>query len=121
MVKNEGLGPWGESIAAEVLRRRGFSVIEKNYRSRYGEIDVIAENECYLVFAEVKLRRSSDYGAAREFVDTRKQERLRRTALLWLEEHETQLQPRFDVIEIYAPDGLSTRKPAVRHIEDAFI
>ena len=121
MVKNEGLGPMGEAIAAEVFRRKGYAVIARNYRSRFGEIDLIAENGQYLVFAEVKLRRSSAYGAAREFVDARKQERIRQTALLWLEEHETALQPRFDVVEIYAPEGARTAKPAVRHIEDAFI
>ena len=51
---------------------------------------------------------------------TRKQERLRQTALLWLEGHETRLQPRFDVIEIYAPDGMATKQPVIRQLEDAF-
>ena len=69
---------------------------------------------------EVKLRKSAEYGAAREFVDARKQERLRQTALLWLEGHETRLQPRFDVIEIYAPDGMATKQPVIRQLEDAF-
>ena len=74
----------------------------------------------FLIFAEVKLRKSAEYGAAREFVDARKQERLRQTALLWLEGHETRLQPRFDVIEIYAPDGMATKQPVIRQLEDAF-
>ena len=59
-------------------------------------------------------------GIWREFVDARKQERLRQTALLWLEGHETRLQPRFDVIEIYAPDGMATKQPVIRQLEDAF-
>ena len=105
------LGPWGEALAAEFLRRRGYHIVATNYRSRYGEIDIIAE---------VKLRRTAHFGAAREFVDLRKQERLRATASMFLEEHETALQPRFDVIEIYAPDGLQTRHPYLRQIEDAF-
>ena len=88
---------------------------------RYGEIDIIARSDDYLVFAEVKLRKSAYFGAAREFVDLRKQERLRATASMWLEEHETSLQPRFDVIEIYAPDGMQTKCPQIRQIEDAFI
>ena len=113
-------GPWGEALAAEFLRRRGYHIVATNYRSRYGEIDIIAENAEYLVFAEVKLRRTAHFGAAREFVDLRKQERLRATASMFLEEHETALQPRFDVIEIYAPDGLQTRHPYLRQIEDAF-
>ena len=120
MKSKPALGAWGEAIAAEALKARGFAVIERNYRSRYGEIDIIAENREYLVFAEVKLRKSAYFGAAREFVDARKQEKLRATASMWLEEHETSLQPRFDVIEIYAPDGLQTRHPYLRQIEDAF-
>ena len=121
MANKTELGTWGEAIAAEVLRSRGFTVVEQNYRSRYGEIDIIAENREYLVFAEVKLRKSAYFGAAREFVDARKQEKLRATASMWLEKHETSLQPRFDVIEIYAPDGMQTKCPQIRQIEDAFI
>ena len=120
------LGPWGEALAAAFLRKRGYHIVATNYRSRYGEIDIIAEIDLILykddtlVFAEVKLRRTAHFGAAREFVDLRKQERLRATASMFLEEHETALQPRFDVIEIYAPDGLQTRHPYLRQIEDAF-
>lgn len=110
----------GEAIAAEVFRRKGYAVVARNYRSRFGEIDVIAEDRKFLIFAEVKLRKSAEHGAAREFVDARKQERLRQTALLWLEGHETRLQPRFDVIEIYAPDGMATKQPVIRQLEDAF-
>ena len=114
------LGPWGEALACEYLRGRGCRIVACNYRSRFGEIDVIAEDRKFLIFAEVKLRKSAEYGAAREFVDARKQERLRQTALLWLEGHETRLQPRFDVIEIYAPDGMATKQPVIRQLEDAF-
>ena len=115
------LGPWGEAAAAAYLRKKGFRIEAMNYRTRLGEIDIIAENREYLVFAEVKLRKSAYFGAAREFVDARKQEKLRATASMWLEEHETSLQPRFDVIEIYAPDGMQTKRPQIRQIEDAFI
>lgn len=121
MANKTELGAWGEALAAEFLQTRGFTVVGRNYRTRYGEIDVIAQNQDYLIFAEVKLRKSAYFGAAREFVDARKQKKLRATASMWLEEHETGLQPRFDVIEIYAPDGLETKRPCVRQIEDAFI
>ena len=114
-------GPWGEALAAEYLRKKHYRIEAMNYRTRLGEIDIIAENREYLVFAEVKLRKSTYFGAAREFVDARKQEKLRATASMWLEEHETSLQPRFDVIEIYAPDGMQTKRPQIRQIEDAFI
>ena len=120
MRRRDLLGPWGEALAAEYLRKKGCRIEAMNYRTRLGEIDIIAANRRYLIFCEVKLRKSAEYGAAREFVDARKQERLRQTALLWLEGHETRLQPRFDVIEIYAPDGMATKQPVIRQLEDAF-
>mgnify|MGYP002589928109 CR=1 FL=1 len=120
MKSKPALGAWGEAIAAEALKARGFAVIERNYRSRYGEIDIIAADRRYLIFCEVKLRKSANFAAAREFVDAHKQQRLRTTALLYLSQHETPLQPRFDVIEIYAPAGTQTRRPQITHMEDAF-
>ncbi len=113
-------GPWGEALAAEYLRKKHYRIEAMNYRTRLGEIDIIASNRQYLVFCEVKLRKSANFAAAREFVDARKQQRLRTTALLYLSQRETPLQPRFDVIEIYAPDGMQTRRPQITHMEDAF-
>ena len=114
------LGPWGEALAAEYLRKKGCRIEAMNYRTRLGEIDIIAANRRYLIFCEVKLRKTADFAAAREFVDARKQQRLRTTALVYLSQHETNLQPRFDVIEIYAPNGTATKKPHINHMEDAF-
>ena len=113
-------GPWGEALAAAYLRKKGFRIEAMNYRTRLGEIDIIAADRRYLIFCEVKLRKSADFAAAREFVDSRKQQRLRATALLYLSQHESELQPRFDVIEIYAPAGIQTRRPQITHMEDAF-
>ena len=113
-------GAWGEALAAEHLRRHGYAIVACNYRCRFGEIDLIAQNRDYIVFVEVKLRKSAGYGTAGAFVDARKQARLRTTAELWLAEHESPLQPRFDVIEIYAPQGERTGNPDIRHLEDAF-
>ena len=114
------LGPWGEALAAEYLRKKGCRIEAMNYRTRLGEIDIIAANRRYLIFCEVKLRKTADFAAAREFVDARKQQRLRTTALVYLSQHETNLQPRFDVIEIYAPNGTATKQPQINHMEDAF-
>ena len=91
-----------------------------NYRCRFGEVDLIVENRTYVVFVEVKLRKSDRFAAAMEYVDHRKQNRLRTTAQLWLSQHPTGKQPRCDVIEIYAPEGLATRRPQICHWEDAF-
>jgi len=114
------LGRWGEALAAEELRRRGFRVIEAGWHCRFGEIDLIAENGRYLSFTEVKLRKDDKLAKAREFVDRHKQERLRISAQIYLAEHPTQLQPRFDVMEVYAPEGMQTKHPKLVFLENAF-
>ena len=114
------LGRWGEALAADYLRRQGYAVLASGWRCRFGEIDLIVQDKAYLCFVEVKLRRSSAFGTAGEFVDWRKQQRLRTTAALYLQQHPTALQPRFDVIEVLAPQGRETRSPKIRHLADAF-
>lgn len=113
-------GRWGEDRAAEYLRRKGFRVTDFNWKCRFGEIDLIAEDGVYLCFVEVKLRKTAAYGSAAAFVDWRKQQRLRTAAELYLAGHPTGLQPRFDVIEIYAPQGTDTENPGIFHLENAF-
>ena len=113
-------GAWGEAVAAEYLTRKKYRIVATGYRSRFGEIDLIAENRKYLVFVEVKLRKSGNFAAPREFVDIHKQNRIRTTAEIYLSENPTELQPRFDVIEVYAPEGIHTNKPHIIHLEDAF-
>ena len=114
------LGAWGEEQAAAYLRRKGYTVMERNYSCRFGEIDVIARKRGVIAFVEVKLRKNADFAAAREFVDRRKREKLIASAGLYLAEHETDKQPRFDVVEIYAPDGVGTKNPTLHYIENAF-
>lgn len=105
---------------ADWLRSKGFRLAAAGYRCRFGEIDLIAEKGGYICFVEVKLRRSDEFAKAREFVDRRKQERLRLTAEHYLTEHPTELQPRFDVAEVYAPQGISTKNPQINYFENAF-
>ena len=120
MGRNNLVGAWGEALAAQYLQKKRYKVVATNYRSRFGEIDIIASHGNYLVFAEVKLRKSDRFAKAMEFVDSRKQSRLITTASIYLSEHPTDLQARFDVIEIYAPNGMETTKPQINHLEDAF-
>ena len=120
MGKNNLLGAWGEALAAAYLKKKHYKLLAMNYSCRYGEIDIIASNKEYLVFAEVKLRKSDRFAAACEYVDVHKQQRIRTTAEFFLSEYTTSLQPRFDVVEIYAPDGTDTAKPVIQHMEDAF-
>ena len=114
------MGAWGESLAADYLKKKGYKLLAANYRCRFGEIDLIASNKKYLAFVEVKLRKSDRFARASDFVDVHKQNRLRTTAEMYLAEFPTQLQPRFDVIEIYAPQGVQTVQPEIHHMEDAF-
>lgn len=113
-------GAWGEAIAAEYLRKKHYQLVAAGYHCRFGEIDLIVKDKKFLVFVEVKLRKSDDFAAAREYVNRGKQDRLRMTASLYLSQFPTELQPRFDVVEIYAPQGTATQKPRITHLEDAF-
>lgn len=120
MGKNNLSGAWGESVAAGFLKKKHYKLVAMNYRCRFGEIDLIVSNKNFLVFVEVKLRKSDKFANAHEFVDYHKQNRIRTTAEYFLSDYQTRLQPRFDVIEIYAPDGVNTQNPVIRHMEDAF-
>ena len=113
-------GRWGEALAAEFLRRKGYRIIASGWRCRFGELDLVAEGGEFLCFIEVKLRGSARFGTGAEQVDRRTQERLRPTAELYLQQHPSPLQPRFDVVEILAPQGMATKRPGIRQIENAF-
>ena len=120
MGRNNIAGAWGEALAAEYLQKKRYKLVATNYRTRFGEIDLIVSNRRYLVFVEVKLRKSDAFANAFEYVDKHKQDRLRTTAEIYLSQNETDLQARFDVVEIYAPEGTLTQKPKIHHMEDAF-
>ena len=120
MARSNLLGAWGEATAAEFLRKKRYEIVAAGYRCRYGEIDLIVKDRKYLVFVEVKLRKSDDFARAMEHVDRRKQDKIRVTASMYLSQNPTTLQPRFDVVEIYAPQGTSTLRPQINHMEDAF-
>lgn len=120
MGRNNLDGAWGELQAGIYLRKKRYKLIAQGYRCRFGEIDLIAANRKNLLFVEVKLRKNADFAEAREFVDLRKQDRLRATAQMYLSQNPTKLQPRFDVIEVYAPQGHETKNPEINHIEGAF-
>lgn len=114
------LGRWGEGQAAEYLRKKGYRLVDAGWQCRFGEVDLIVEKGGFLVFVEVKLRKDDRFAQAREFVDGHKQQRLLLSAQLYLSQNQTQLQPRFDVVEVYAPEGIRTRNPRIIHLEDAF-
>ena len=117
-MNNRERGMWGEAFALEFLKKKSYTAVARGWRSRFGEIDIIVKNREYIVFVEVKLRKNADFAQAREFVGYNKQRKIIKTASLWLSSHKTSLQPRFDVIEIYAADELA--EPEIIHIENAF-
>lgn len=83
----QGLGRTGERLAAEELIRRGYRIVERNYRCRYGEIDLVAEDGADLVFVEVKTRRGMAYGMPEEAINGRKRQKLMQVASFYLDVH----------------------------------
>jgi putative endonuclease len=114
---NQSSGAWGEDVALRYLTRRGYRLVERNYRTRRGEIDLIVRHEDTLVFVEVKLRRTTGFGDPLEAVTPHKQRTIRSLAVQYLADRKPPFDTlRFDVIGILAGrDGLR-----ISHIEDAF-
>lgn len=111
-------GVWGEELATEYLRKKGYSVLARNFRVRQGELDIVASKGRYLVFVEVKTRKNDHFAAAREFITPTKQRRLICAAEYWCLKHPSDLQPRFDAIEVYGEEGCA--HPRVEHLENIF-
>ena len=114
------LGPWGEALAAAFLRKRGYHIVATNYRSRYGEIDLIAWDGDVLCFVEVKTRTNVDMALPREYVTPAKQRRLKKTALCYLQEKALDCPARFDVAEVYADSPYSRENARIEYLENAF-
>ncbi len=114
------IGAQGETVAARYLERQGYAVIQRNYRSRHGEIDIIAVKQPYLCFCEVKTRGPGSYGTPAQAVVAAKRKRLIYTAKCYYYSHQTTLQPRFDVIEVICRKPGSFRDAVVHHITSAF-
>jgi putative endonuclease len=116
-LSNRVSGAWGEELALRYLTRRGYELVERNYRTRYGELDLILRQADTLVFVEVKMRRGVGFGDPLEAVTPRKQAAIRALAERYLSEKEPDFDAvRFDVVGILVGDG--TRR--IVHIEDAF-
>lgn len=96
----DALGRWGEQLAVERLQDSGLQIVERNWRRREGEIDIVARDGRTVVFCEVKTRSSARYGVPAEAVTPAKLRRLRRLAVLWLAEHPGGDEVRFDVVSI---------------------
>ncbi|MDO5718038.1 MAG: YraN family protein [Tissierellia bacterium] len=108
-------GRIGEDMAAEYIEKIGMKIIDRNFRLPIGEIDIIAMDGDIIAFIEVKSRKTDKYGTPSEFVDLKKQKRILNTAEIYMKNNSlTELQPRFDICEIYSG------KSEINYIENAF-
>ncbi len=112
------IGDEGEALAASILEQKGYTILSRNFRCRFGELDIIASKDGTIVFVEVRTRRSTDYGLPCETVTIEKQHRIRRSAQTYLKLHDFfgGLQPRMDIFEVV----LAESGRYYRHIENAF-
>ena len=111
-------GREGENLAAQFLEKKGYSILERNYRFERGEIDIVAKEGQELVFVEVKSRHSKQYGAPEESVTPAKEAQLKKVAEGYLYEHNIENQScRFDIVTITYQRGT----PVLRLIPNAFL
>ena len=120
MISKSETGALGEEIAAKYLAEQGFSVLHRNLRIGHLETDIICENGEYIVFAEVKTRRSmgakARFGSARDAVDSKKREHLYSFAKMYLRENPTEKRPRIDLLEVYLPRGEAPKITWIKNI-----
>ena len=114
-MNNVSSGKYGEKIASDYLIKKGYKVIFMNYRTPVGEIDIIAKDGEYTVFIEVKYRRHMEFGYPREAVGYKKQRRIIKSALFYINKSNSEDNYRFDVIEIIDMNEIN-----ISHIENAF-
>lgn len=117
MAKHNVTGNSGEKIAVSYLQRKGFRVLETNWRIEKWEIDIIAQDRSERVFIEVKTRFNDAYGTPAEAITPKKQQHLINAANLYVLQEDYEGPLRFDVIGIYLQKG---KQPVIEHIEDAF-
>ena len=109
------LGGWGEEAAAKYLKKKGYTIVDRNFRCKLGEIDIIALDGAELVFVEVKTRRNQNYGLPCEAIGAEKLRRLKRLALYYTVACRAgQRDTRLDVIEILVREG----RAYIHHIEN---
>lgn len=109
-------GNEGEQLAADFLIKKGFIVIERNYRYKHSEIDLIVQQGNWMIFVEVKTRSSSDFGYPEEFVDYKKKRKILEGAEHYIFETDWQGNVRYDIVSVRLKEG----QTEIVHIEDAF-
>lgn len=116
MYERHETGKKGEDLATQYLINNNYEIIERNFESRQGEIDIIAKDKNEIVFIEVKARTNQMYGKPKEAVDTKKKKHIYKTAEYYVFIHQLENAPiRFDVIEVYKTKGMYK----INHIKQA--
>ena len=113
------VGAKGEKLAVKFLKRKGYRIVQRNYRCKLGEIDIVAQQSGTIVFVEVKARQTQEFGPPQYAITAAKKKQISRVALWYIKDKKvTEQTCRFDVIGItFSPES---RKPRVEHIENAF-
>jgi putative endonuclease len=115
MTHNQRIGKWGEETAAEHLTHKGYEIIDRNIRTPYGEIDIIARQKDITIFAEVKTRTSNKMGLPEESITPRKRQHMIAAAEHYAAEHEVDHWQ----IDVIAVEGKPGTTPAITHFENA--
>ena len=115
MAAHNELGKWGEDLAAEYLKEKGYEIIERDWKSGHHDLDIIAKDGSTLVVVEVKTRRSRFYGDPEEAVDYRKRQSLQSAINHYVKSHYGSRHLRFDIISIVGTIGST---PEIDHIKD---
>ncbi|MCS6929864.1 MAG: YraN family protein [Saprospiraceae bacterium] len=117
-MKHLDLGRQGEDVAARYLEAKGYRIEQRNFRTRAGEVDIVAWSpEGYLVFVEVKTRSLDGFGGPEEAVNRKKQDQIARAAGAFMETMGYEGEIRFDIVSVLLANG---QVKAIRHAEDAF-
>ena len=111
------VGEYGEVIASRYLRRHGYIILEGNYKCKFGEIDIIAEDRKYVCFVEVKTRSENMKYLPSDAVDAVKRAKIIASSQLYLMNYDERCQPRFDIIEAFFENDEPVK---INHIENAF-
>ena len=114
-------GKKGEDITADFLRKNGFIIFKRNYHSRYGEIDIIAQKDDLLLFVEVKTRSEDALVSPAEAVDYNKQSKIKLTAADFLRKTKSDFKCRFDVSEVTVKTSQDGFKYSIKYVDDAFV
>lgn len=120
---NKEIGAYGEKLARRFLRKNGYRIVEKNYTTHRGEVDIIAKNKKYIVFCEVKTRSDTEnlqkYGRPARAVNHEKRAHILAVSKEYFISNHIKIQPRIDIIEVYL-DPQNAKRYRIVHIENAF-